>query len=125
MHASLRHYILTLKPMSPYHGCTPLVVTVDHCTFLASLPYHLLRVNIKRAVASSVDGQSFFLLLTFLCQQHKSHVEEPFHNRPLNDRKRKFVDTELAQDTEGNVVDVTEYCKCKYVRCHKHIVGLD
>lgn len=37
-------------------------------------------------------------------QNHKSHVEEPPHSRPLSDRKRKFVDTELAQDTEGTSV---------------------
>lgn len=28
-------------------------------------------------------------------------MEEPY-NRTINERKRKFVDTELAQDTEGN-----------------------
>lgn len=35
-------------------------------------------------------------------KQHKSHVEDPSHGRPVNDRKRKFVDAELALDTEGN-----------------------
>lgn len=35
-------------------------------------------------------------------KQHKSHVEGPSHGRPVNDRKRKFVDAELALDTEGN-----------------------
>lgn len=35
-------------------------------------------------------------------KQHKSHVEDPSHSRPMNDRKRKFVDSELALDTEGN-----------------------
>ncbi|KAF3694484.1 ETS translocation variant 5 [Channa argus] len=39
---------------------------------------------------------------------HKSHVEEPSHNRPLNDRKRKFVDTELAQDTEELFQDLSQ-----------------
>ncbi|XP_026151816.1 ETS translocation variant 5a isoform X2 [Mastacembelus armatus] len=39
--------------------------------------------------------------------QHKSHVEEPSH-RPLNDRKRKFVDTELAQDTEELFQDLSQ-----------------
>ena len=34
--------------------------------------------------------------------QHKSHSEEPSYARPFNDRKRKFVDSELALDTEGN-----------------------
>jgi len=34
-------------------------------------------------------------------QQHRSHLEDPPHLRPPGDRKRKFVDTELAQDTEG------------------------
>lgn len=38
-----------------------------------------------------------------LCQQHNSHVE-PSNSRFLNDRKRKYVDTELAQDTEGNII---------------------
>lgn len=33
-------------------------------------------------------------------------MEEPSNNRPLSDRKRKFVDTELAQDTEGKITDV-------------------
>ncbi|KAG7219721.1 hypothetical protein INR49_018884 [Caranx melampygus] len=40
--------------------------------------------------------------------QHKSHVEEPSHSRPLNDRKRKFVDTELAQDTEELFQDLSQ-----------------
>lgn len=35
-------------------------------------------------------------------KQHKSHVEDPSHSRPISDRKRKFVDSELALDTEGN-----------------------
>lgn len=35
-------------------------------------------------------------------KQHKSHTEDPSHHRPVNDRKRKFVDVELALDTEGN-----------------------
>ncbi|XP_035533142.1 ETS translocation variant 5a isoform X2 [Morone saxatilis] len=39
---------------------------------------------------------------------HKSHVEEPSHSRPLNDRKRKFVDTELAQDTEELFQDLSQ-----------------
>ncbi|XP_068185651.1 ETS translocation variant 5a isoform X3 [Antennarius striatus] len=39
---------------------------------------------------------------------HKSHVEEPSHNRPLSDRKRKFVDTELAQDTEELFQDLSQ-----------------
>lgn len=50
--------------------------------------------------------------LSSLFQQHKSHVEEPSNNRLLNDRKRKFVDTELAQDTEGNVTDVKAKNMC-------------
>uniref|UniRef100_A0AAQ4NU07 ETS variant transcription factor 5a n=1 Tax=Gasterosteus aculeatus aculeatus TaxID=481459 RepID=A0AAQ4NU07_GASAC len=32
--------------------------------------------------------------------QQESRAEEPSHHRPPSDRKRKFVDTELAQDTE-------------------------
>uniref|UniRef100_A0A3Q3K4U4 ETS domain-containing protein n=1 Tax=Monopterus albus TaxID=43700 RepID=A0A3Q3K4U4_MONAL len=39
---------------------------------------------------------------------HKSHVEGPPHNRPLNDRKRKFVDAELAQDTEELFQDLSQ-----------------
>lgn len=39
---------------------------------------------------------------------HKSHVEEASHSRPLNDRKRKFVDTELAQDTEELFQDLSQ-----------------
>ncbi|XP_030613687.1 ETS translocation variant 5a isoform X2 [Archocentrus centrarchus] len=39
---------------------------------------------------------------------HKSHVEEVAHNRPLNDRKRKFIDTELAQDTEELFQDLSQ-----------------
>ncbi|XP_036401590.1 ETS translocation variant 5a isoform X1 [Megalops cyprinoides] len=38
---------------------------------------------------------------------HKSHVEEPC-SRPFNDRKRKFVDTELAQDTEELFQDLSQ-----------------
>ncbi|KAG5851643.1 hypothetical protein ANANG_G00053810 [Anguilla anguilla] len=37
----------------------------------------------------------------------KSHVEEPC-DRPFNDRKRKFVDTELAQDTEELFQDLSQ-----------------
>lgn len=40
----------------------------------------------------------FFLL-------QKSHMQEP-SCRPLTDRKRKFVDTELAQDTEGKQMNM-------------------
>ncbi|KAM8855535.1 ETS translocation variant 5a isoform 2-T3 [Spinachia spinachia] len=39
---------------------------------------------------------------------HKPHAEEPSHHRPLNDRKRKFVDTELAQDTEDLFQDLSQ-----------------
>ncbi|XP_037344614.2 ETS translocation variant 5a isoform X1 [Pungitius pungitius] len=39
---------------------------------------------------------------------HKSHAEEPSHHRPLSDRKRKFVDTELAQDTEDLFQDLSQ-----------------
>lgn len=39
---------------------------------------------------------------------HKSRVEEPSHSRPLNERKRKFVDTELAQDTEELFQDLSQ-----------------
>ncbi|XP_047457469.1 ETS translocation variant 5a [Mugil cephalus] len=39
---------------------------------------------------------------------HKSHVEEPSLCRPLNDMKRKFVDTELAQDTEELFQDLSQ-----------------
>lgn len=39
--------------------------------------------------------------------RQKSHVEEP-RVRPLNDRKRKFVDTELAQDTEELFQDLSQ-----------------
>lgn len=35
-------------------------------------------------------------------KQHKSHVEDLSQSRPVNDRKRKFVESELALDTEGN-----------------------
>ncbi|KAI9518805.1 ETS translocation variant 5 [Dissostichus eleginoides] len=40
--------------------------------------------------------------------QHKSHVEELSHIRPVSDRKRKFVDTELAQDTEDLFQDLSQ-----------------
>ncbi|XP_026865357.2 ETS translocation variant 5a isoform X3 [Electrophorus electricus] len=36
-----------------------------------------------------------------------SQVEEPYH-RPVSDRKRKFVDTELAQDTEELFQDLSQ-----------------
>ncbi|XP_062862125.1 ETS translocation variant 5a [Trichomycterus rosablanca] len=36
-----------------------------------------------------------------------SQLEEPY-NRPVNDRKRKFVDTELAQDTEELFQDLSQ-----------------
>ncbi|KAM8857676.1 ETS translocation variant 5a isoform 1-T1 [Synchiropus picturatus] len=37
-----------------------------------------------------------------------SHVEEPSHNRPVNDRKRKFIDSELALDTEELFQDLSQ-----------------
>ncbi|XP_072253636.1 LOW QUALITY PROTEIN: ETS translocation variant 5a [Leuresthes tenuis] len=40
--------------------------------------------------------------------QQKSRVEEASHGRPLSDRKRKFVDTELAQDTEELFQDLSQ-----------------
>ncbi|XP_071401210.1 ETS translocation variant 5-like isoform X1 [Centroberyx affinis] len=43
----------------------------------------------------------------FLGPRSKSHVEEP-QGKPLSDRKRKFVDTELAQDTEELFQDLSQ-----------------
>uniref|UniRef100_A0AAR2L1Y0 ETS domain-containing protein n=1 Tax=Pygocentrus nattereri TaxID=42514 RepID=A0AAR2L1Y0_PYGNA len=39
----------------------------------------------------------------FMVPSNKSRVEEPC-SRAVSDRKRKFVDSELAQDTEGNML---------------------
>ncbi|XP_029702238.1 ETS translocation variant 5a isoform X1 [Takifugu rubripes] len=39
---------------------------------------------------------------------HKSQVEDPSHDRPVNDRKRKFVDAELALDTEELFQDLSQ-----------------
>ncbi|CAL8387983.1 ETS translocation variant 5a isoform X2 [Gadus morhua] len=39
---------------------------------------------------------------------HKSHSEEPSYARPFNDRKRKFVDSELALDTEELFQDLCQ-----------------
>lgn len=39
--------------------------------------------------------------LSSVPQQHDAHPEPP-DNRCLNDRKRKFVEAELNQDSEGN-----------------------
>lgn len=76
--------------------------TVDHCTL------HFQSIHIVLCVWSDII---FWQSDSSLSQQHKSHVEETTHNRPLIDRKRKFVDTELAQDTEGNLADVkTQTC---------------
>ncbi|XP_017276719.1 ETS translocation variant 5a [Kryptolebias marmoratus] len=44
----------------------------------------------------------------FMVPPSKSHVEESSHSLPLNDRKRKFVDTELAQDTEELFQDLSQ-----------------
>ncbi|XP_056157226.1 ETS translocation variant 5-like isoform X2 [Lampris incognitus] len=44
----------------------------------------------------------------FLVPASKSHVEEPHGIRPLSDRKRKFVDAELAQDTEELFQDLSQ-----------------
>ncbi|XP_077946701.1 ETS translocation variant 5a isoform X2 [Gasterosteus aculeatus] len=38
----------------------------------------------------------------------ESRAEEPSHHRPPSDRKRKFVDTELAQDTEDLFQDLSQ-----------------
>lgn len=82
----------------------------------SALTVHLTcALSTEREVTSSADALTFLRLL--LLQQHKSRVEEPSHNRPLNDRKRKFVDTELAQDTEGTFLCVIDVIKStvKYV----------
>lgn len=79
----------TSHPHAPY--VTTHLQSTIHLTFCL---HYLLSVDPLDICSSS------------LSQQHKSHVAEPSHSRPLNDRKRKFVDTELAQDTEGNV------CSC-------------
>lgn len=78
----------------------PPVATMDHCTFIAYLDTICI-VHWEGSGIFCWCSDVFFIF--FLSQQHKSHVEESSHNRPLNDRKRKFVDTELAQDTEGNI----------------------
>ncbi|XP_070693759.1 ETS translocation variant 5a [Pempheris klunzingeri] len=39
---------------------------------------------------------------------HKARVEDPPQSRPLNDRKRKFVDAGLAQDTEELFQDLSQ-----------------
>ncbi|XP_056145068.1 ETS translocation variant 5a isoform X2 [Lampris incognitus] len=44
----------------------------------------------------------------FMVPPNKSHVEEASYSRPLSDRKRKFVDTELAQDTEELFQDLSQ-----------------
>lgn len=83
------------------------VFIVDHCTSLV----HFQSIHIVLCVGSDMFFWQSDNSPCSLSQQHKSHVEEPPHNRPLIDRKRKFVDTELAQDTEGNVADVkTQTC---------------
>ncbi|XP_041755050.2 LOW QUALITY PROTEIN: ETS translocation variant 5 [Coregonus clupeaformis] len=43
----------------------------------------------------------------FMSPPSNSHMEEPA-NAPFNDRKRKFVDTELAQDTEDLFQDLLQ-----------------
>lgn len=76
----------------------------------SALTEHLTcALSTEREGTSSVEGLTLFPLP--LLQQHKSRVEEPPHNRPLNDRKRKFVDTELAQDTEGSFADAINVMK--------------
>lgn len=44
-------------------------------------------------------------------QQKSLQVEQPY-SRAVNDRKRKLVETELAQDTEGNfnLMNMTNAC---------------
>ncbi|KAM6985210.1 ETS translocation variant 5a isoform 2-T2 [Aplochiton taeniatus] len=44
----------------------------------------------------------------FMVPPNKSLVEEASYSRPVNDRKRKFVDTELAQDTEELFQDLSQ-----------------
>ncbi len=41
------------------------------------------------------------LTISVFPQQKSLQVEQPY-SRAVNDRKRKLVETELAQDTEGN-----------------------
>uniref|UniRef100_A0A8C7D2Q3 ETS variant transcription factor 5a n=1 Tax=Oncorhynchus kisutch TaxID=8019 RepID=A0A8C7D2Q3_ONCKI len=44
----------------------------------------------------------------FMVPPNKSHVEEPYSRPVIDNRKRKFVDTELAQDTEDLFQDLSQ-----------------
>ncbi|KAJ8012375.1 hypothetical protein DPEC_G00042050 [Dallia pectoralis] len=44
----------------------------------------------------------------FLLPPNKSHAEETFSRSAIDNRKRKFVDTELAQDTEDLFQDLSQ-----------------
>ncbi|MED6271498.1 ETS translocation variant 5 [Characodon lateralis] len=57
-------------------------------------------------VASSAAGHDVSSSLP--SQQQNSAADESLNSRPLNDRKRKFVDTELAQDTEELFQDLSQ-----------------
>lgn len=51
------------------------------------------------------------LTISVFPQQKSLQVEEPY-SRAVNDKKRKLVETELAQDTEGNfnLMNMTNAC---------------
>lgn len=62
------------------------------------------------ALCCSRDYDIFFNLFFSLMQT--SATDDSPNSRPLSDRKRKFVDTELAQDTEGESSDVIRWSPC-------------
>lgn len=78
------------------------MVTADHWTFII----HFQSICIVLWVENGFSCLWSDVSPSFLLQQHNSRVEEPSNSRPLSDRKRKFVDSELAQDTEGKITDV-------------------
>lgn len=67
------------------------------CVALGPLPFRfgvVLSAQTILCLNGCVSNSRRYLTL------QKSHMQELTY-RPFNDRKRKFVDTELAQDTEG------------------------
>lgn len=117
---SPRPHGCVLRPAGPIHGPAHSECMHDMSTHLS----HDSRINgtvfgsrarlqfpccardnphFRRGLEADVSRRCSPRHLSSLFQQQDAHAEPP-NNRSLNDRKRKFVDAELSQDSEGNAI---------------------
>lgn len=102
-----------LRPAGPFRGslqCKSLLQLVMpnflhfcDCNSLSNVLLQHIHPNWMAVNNDHLFKLSFCDLGLFFLQ--KSHMQEQYC-RPFNDRKRKFVDTELAQDTEGKQMNM-------------------